>query len=425
MTTVHSADPPRRFQELARELDVRAPARPARRDARARARRAAAPRSSRRPARGRPGRLATCSGGRRAPRARVVARPRATRRPVRRATPRDDARGGRAPRQRARRTRSSSSSTAPRTRRATAASSSASSRRRRPRRPHGVSAARCSSRVRSSAGAEVLCGMTRDPDFGPILAVGRGGVAVEELDSVALSSAPLDATRRAALVAEAGVDDPHGVVARNPRRTRRSRSREPSNRVGRGQSAASSGRQTRRRRRPRRARGLTRAAHSGSLGWGATSAREVGMTIHPRESRYGRREFLGRSAAGVIGLSSLSTILAACGGGDNGNFKPPELQLATPGEPGHVAAVRRQPDDRVRPRARERDAPHLQLERLPLAEDQEGLRQGVRRQGRGDVLLDDRRGGREDLVRRGRLRRLLPDARTASDDSSSASRSSR
>jgi len=62
-------------------------------------------------------------------------------------------------------------------------------------------------------GAEVLCGMTRDPDFGPILAVGRGGIAVEELDRVALSSAPLDARSATALVAEAGVDDPHGVVA--------------------------------------------------------------------------------------------------------------------------------------------------------------------------------------------------------------------
>jgi spermidine/putrescine transport system substrate-binding protein len=66
---------------------------------------------------------------------------------------------------------------------------------------------------------------------------------------------------------------------------------------------------------------------------GDTSVREVGMTIHPRESRYGRREFLGRSAAGVIGLSSLSTILAACGGSDDGNFKPPELQLARPDSP--------------------------------------------------------------------------------------------
>ncbi len=55
--------------------------------------------------------------------------------------------------------------------------------------------------------------------------------------------------------------------------------------------------------------------------------------LHPRESRYGRREFLGRSAAGVLGLSSLSTLLAACGGSDNGNFKPPELMLARPDSP--------------------------------------------------------------------------------------------
>jgi acetate---CoA ligase (ADP-forming) len=62
-------------------------------------------------------------------------------------------------------------------------------------------------------GAEVLCGMTRDADFGPILAVGRGGTAVEELDNVHLSSAPLDVHTAASLVAEAGIDDPHGVVA--------------------------------------------------------------------------------------------------------------------------------------------------------------------------------------------------------------------
>jgi acetate---CoA ligase (ADP-forming) len=63
-------------------------------------------------------------------------------------------------------------------------------------------------------GLEVLCGMTRDPDFGPILAVGRGGVEVEELDRVQLSSAPLSASGASRLVADAGIADPHGVVAK-------------------------------------------------------------------------------------------------------------------------------------------------------------------------------------------------------------------
>ena len=64
------------------------------------------------------------------------------------------------------------------------------------------------------AGTEVLCGMTRDPDFGPILAVGRGGIGVEDLDRLVVSSAPLDAASAATLVAEAGVEDTHGVVAK-------------------------------------------------------------------------------------------------------------------------------------------------------------------------------------------------------------------
>jgi acetyltransferase len=62
-------------------------------------------------------------------------------------------------------------------------------------------------------GVEVLCGMTRDPDFGPILAVGKGGVAVEEVDDVVLSSAPVDRALAARLVADAGIEDRHGVVA--------------------------------------------------------------------------------------------------------------------------------------------------------------------------------------------------------------------
>jgi acetyltransferase len=62
-------------------------------------------------------------------------------------------------------------------------------------------------------GVEVLCGMTRDPDYGPVLAVGSGGVAVEELARVTLAVAPVDLAIAAMLVADAGIDDRAGVVA--------------------------------------------------------------------------------------------------------------------------------------------------------------------------------------------------------------------
>jgi spermidine/putrescine transport system substrate-binding protein len=58
----------------------------------------------------------------------------------------------------------------------------------------------------------------------------------------------------------------------------------------------------------------------------------VDMTFHPRESRYGRREFLGRSAVGIAGLSSLSGLLAACGGATGGSSAV-DLQLARPDNP--------------------------------------------------------------------------------------------
>jgi spermidine/putrescine transport system substrate-binding protein len=54
------------------------------------------------------------------------------------------------------------------------------------------------------------------------------------------------------------------------------------------------------------------------------------MTFHPRESRYGRREFLGRSAGSMLAVSSLGTLLAACGGGEDAVG---ELQLASPTNP--------------------------------------------------------------------------------------------
>jgi acetyltransferase len=61
-------------------------------------------------------------------------------------------------------------------------------------------------------GEEVLCGMTRDPDFGPVLAVGVGGTAVESANRVAVSVAPLDLGKAQALVDDAGVRDPSGIV---------------------------------------------------------------------------------------------------------------------------------------------------------------------------------------------------------------------
>ena len=45
----------------------------------------------------------------------------------------------------------------------------------------------------AEAGVEMIVGVSRDPDFGPMLAVGLGGVLVEVLDDVVLSPAPVDA----------------------------------------------------------------------------------------------------------------------------------------------------------------------------------------------------------------------------------------
>jgi acetate---CoA ligase (ADP-forming) len=55
----------------------------------------------------------------------------------------------------------------------------------------------------AEGGAEAFCGMTRDPDFGPVLAVGLGGRAVESLSLAAVSLAPLGEEDARQLVTEA------------------------------------------------------------------------------------------------------------------------------------------------------------------------------------------------------------------------------
>jgi acetyltransferase len=53
------------------------------------------------------------------------------------------------------------------------------------------------------AGVEAFCGLTRDPDYGPVLAVGLGGRAIEALGLAAVALAPLDEQDARDLVAEA------------------------------------------------------------------------------------------------------------------------------------------------------------------------------------------------------------------------------
>src|SRR5207249_2949291 len=58
------------------------------------------------------------------------------------------------------------------------------------------------------AGPEALCGLVRDPLYGPLLTVGPGGAAVEALGLAAVALAPLD--REAALEL---VDEAPGLAA--------------------------------------------------------------------------------------------------------------------------------------------------------------------------------------------------------------------
>ena len=54
-----------------------------------------------------------------------------------------------------------------------------------------------------ASGAEVLCGMVRDPLYGPLVTVGIGGAAVEALTLTSLAMAPLDRETALELVDEA------------------------------------------------------------------------------------------------------------------------------------------------------------------------------------------------------------------------------
>ena len=67
--------------------------------------------------------------------------------------------------------------------------------------------------AQAAGGAEAFCGMTRDPDYGPVLAVGVGGRAVETLSLAAVSLAPVGEGEALQLVAEAPGLDP-GAAAR-------------------------------------------------------------------------------------------------------------------------------------------------------------------------------------------------------------------
>jgi acetyltransferase len=64
------------------------------------------------------------------------------------------------------------------------------------------------------AGPEAFVGMTRDPDFGPILAVGAGGVAIEQLDRAVSVAGPVDERLARALVEQSGIEQGADDVAR-------------------------------------------------------------------------------------------------------------------------------------------------------------------------------------------------------------------
>jgi acyl-CoA synthetase (NDP forming) len=66
----------------------------------------------------------------------------------------------------------------------------------------------------AAPGTELFCGVVRDRDYGPVVAVGRGGVDVEGHTDTAVVLGPLSRQDAVRLVEEAGLPDPHGTLAR-------------------------------------------------------------------------------------------------------------------------------------------------------------------------------------------------------------------
>ena len=113
----------------------------------------------------------------------------------------------------------------------------------------------------AAAGVEVFCGMTRDPDYGPVLAVGLGGRAIEALGLAAVALAPLDdgggarARGRGPRRRTAGEPGRGRRARHDPGRALAPRARAPGGRRDRHQPADPRRRRRDRRRRARRREG--------------------------------------------------------------------------------------------------------------------------------------------------------------------------
>lgn len=62
-------------------------------------------------------------------------------------------------------------------------------------------------------GQELICGMQRDPQFGPVIVFGHGGSGVEHLSTLSALVGPLDDIDVARLIADVGISDHGGAFA--------------------------------------------------------------------------------------------------------------------------------------------------------------------------------------------------------------------